>query len=417
MLKFECNMEDSNGGHLSHLVINSNECLEFKLIRDVDDLEDDKTSFKPEMSHQVFGDSETIFGYQDLKVKLYYSAGLLETYLGMTYSEKVNKLTYDVEADEVLSKVASKLAPKIHSNLDTFVESLKKDRTFRPCGELIYSFSVNDKSNTRQFEVYKADMSCKGFREYHQRLQTFVLWYIDAANFIDIDDDQWHYFNMFEKYKTSSGHTQYGTVGFATVYQYYAYPNHTRPRIAQVLILPLFQNMGLGTHLLRGIYCEYIGKSNVKDITVEDPSIDFQRIRDYVDAINCHKLPSFSRKYLLQGFNKTMVIEAREKYKINKKQVRRVYEILRLLITDISNEQEYRDYRLNVKKRLNIPYKREQNDLKKLELVFKSLNKRSNITLPPMEQRMKILDKLYRILEEDYKKVVKRLKEEAGLWI
>ncbi|KAI4484376.1 hypothetical protein M0802_013103 [Mischocyttarus mexicanus] len=386
-------MEDSNGGHLSHLVVNSNECLEFKLVRDVGDLEDNKTSFKPYMSHQVFGDSETIFGYQDLKVKLYYSAGSLETYLGMTYSEKVNKLTYDVEADEVLPKVASYLAPKIHSNLDTFVESLKKDKTFRPFGELIYSFSINDKSTTRQFEVYKADMSYKGFREYHERLQTFVLW--------------------FEKYKTPSGHTQYGTIGFSTVYQYYAYPNQIRPRIAQVLILPLFQNMGLCTHLLRGIYCEYTGKSNVKDITVEDPSNAFQRIRDYVDVINCNKLPSFSRKCLLQGFNKNMVTEAREKYKINKKQVRRVYEILRLLMTDISNEQEYREYRLIVKKRLNIPYKREQNDIKKLELVFKNLNKCPNITLPPAEERMKILDKLYHSLEEDYKKVVKRLKEDA----
>lgn len=77
-------------------------------------------------------------------MKLYYSAGSLETYLGMTYSEKVNKLTYEgVEADEVLSKVAEKLTPNIHTNLDPFVESLKKDRTFRPYGELLYSFSVN----------------------------------------------------------------------------------------------------------------------------------------------------------------------------------------------------------------------------------------------------------------------------------
>lgn len=92
-----------------------------------------------------------------------------------------------------------------------------------------------------------------------------------------------------------------------------------------------------------------------------------------------------------------------------------MYEILRLRITDTSNEQEYRDYRLDVKKRLNIPYKREQNDIKKLELVLKSLNKRSNITLPAPEQRMKILEKSYRVLEEDYKKVVKRLEDETEL--
>lgn len=103
-------MEDPIAAHLKDLIVNSNECLEFKLVRDIKDLEDDNTTFKPEMSHQVFGDSETIFGYRDLRVKLYYSAGLLETYLGMTYSERITELTYKrVEADEVLSKIAENL--------------------------------------------------------------------------------------------------------------------------------------------------------------------------------------------------------------------------------------------------------------------------------------------------------------------
>ncbi|CAL7949822.1 unnamed protein product [Xylocopa violacea] len=409
------NMEDPATARLKSLIVSSNDALEFKLVRSVEDLEDDETTFKPEMSHQVFGDSESIFGYRDLRVKLYYSAGCLETYLGMTYAEKVNKMLYEgVEADEVLPKIAEKLAPQVHTNIDTFIESLKKDDTFRPHGELLHSFSVDDEGCTRKFEVYKADMTYKGFREYHQRLQTFVLWYIDAANFVDIDDDRWHYFNMFEKYQTTNGTVRYATIGFATVYQYYAYPHHTRPRIAQVLILPLFQNMGLGTHLLHAIYREYIGRSEVIDITVEDPSMTFQRLRDYVDAMNCSTLPSFSREYLLQGFNKTMAIEAKAKFKINK-QARRVYEILRLRATDLTNEQEYREYRLDVKRRLNIPYRREQNDLKKLECALRNIDKRANITLPTLEQRMQTLEKEYRSLEEEYKKVIKRLEDAEEL--
>lgn len=133
-----------------------------------------------------------------------------------------------------------------------------------------------------------------------------------------------------------------------TVYRYYAYPEHIRPRIAQVLILPPFRQMGLGTQLLQAIYREYVGMNEVKDITgngnsnhevnalvnvdciltklylhththtVEDPSVTFQRIRNYVDAVNCSTLPSFKREHLMQGFNNEMVIEAREKFKINK---------------------------------------------------------------------------------------------------
>ena len=37
-------------------------------------------------------------------------------------------------------------------------------------------------------------------------------------------------------------------------------------------------------------------------------------------------------------------------------QCRRVYEILRLRVTDLSNPEEYKSYRLEVKKRLNIPF-------------------------------------------------------------
>ncbi|XP_031786692.1 histone acetyltransferase type B catalytic subunit [Nasonia vitripennis] len=403
-------MEEAVAARLKPFVISSNDALEFKFVRKVEDLDDDETTFKPEMSHQVFGDSETIFGYKDLQVKLYYTAGSLETYLGMTYSEKVNKLVcQDVKPDEVLSKVAEKLAPDVHDNIDSFVKSLSKDKAFIPAGENIYSFSVDDDGLVRHFEVYKADMSNKKFKEYHQRLQTFLLWYIDAANFIDIDDDQWHYFNMFERYTDEDDSVRYATVGFATVYQYYAYPNLTRPRIAQVLILPPFQGIGLGSHLLRAIYREYISRSEVKDITVEDPSEDFQRLRDYVDAMNCRTLPSFSKDNLVQGFNKSMANEAREKFKINKKQSRRIYEILRLRVTDVSNESEYRDYRLDVKKRLNIPYRREGN-LKKLEAAFKSNENRPGVSsLSIKEQRIQTLDKEFKALEDEYKKVIRRL--------
>lgn len=63
------------------------------------------------------------------------------------------------------------------------------------------------------------------------------------------------------------GTTRYATIGFATVYQYYAYPQHIRPRIAQFLILPPFRRIGLGKHLLQAIYREYIGRREVKDLT------------------------------------------------------------------------------------------------------------------------------------------------------
>lgn len=49
-------MEDSVTTRLKRLVANSNEVLEFRLIRNLDDLDSKETVFKPEMTYQVFGD-------------------------------------------------------------------------------------------------------------------------------------------------------------------------------------------------------------------------------------------------------------------------------------------------------------------------------------------------------------------------
>lgn len=62
---------------------------------------------------------------------------------------------------------------------------------------ILLSVSNVDAGTKRRFVVYKADMSYGGFRQYHERIQTFLLWYIDAALFIDVDDDQWQYFNVY----------------------------------------------------------------------------------------------------------------------------------------------------------------------------------------------------------------------------
>lgn len=59
----------------------------------------------------------------------------------------------------------------------------------------------------------------------------------------------------------------YAIAGYATVYQYYAYPKNIRPRISQMLVLPPFQRQGIGANLLRTIYNQYLGMDEVLDIT------------------------------------------------------------------------------------------------------------------------------------------------------
>jgi len=51
---------------------------------------------------------------------------------------------------------------------------------------------------------------------------------------------------------------------------------------------------------------------------VESPSEDFQRLRNYVDALNCSTLSSFAPKRLKHGFDNEMIVEARNALRINK---------------------------------------------------------------------------------------------------
>lgn len=53
-------------------------------------------------------------------------------------------------------------------------------------------------------------------------------------------------------------------------------------------------------------------------VVVEDPSEDFQRLRDFVDVRNCMKLDVFSSDNLKKGFSKELIKDCQQKLKINK---------------------------------------------------------------------------------------------------
>lgn len=398
-------------GVLDAYVCSANTAVTMKLVAQEEDLHDD-IDFFPEFTHQFFGDGESIFGYRNLKIMLYYSASRLNTYLSMSYTDKITEeRSGGVKPDNVIKIIGERYLGGFESNIDTFVSSLKKEATFRPFGEKLHSVDITLKEEgniKRTFEIYKCDMACPNFKKYHERIQTFILWFIDAASFIDIDDDRWDYFVMYEKYQ-EDGRTNYAFVGYTTVYRYYAYPSKQRPRISQMLILPPFQKRGLGAELLQTIYKWYIKDNNTIDITVEDPSENFMNLRDFVDAKNCSKLPSYHPSKLTKGFSLDMRQEALLKLKINKKQARRIYEILRLQATDTTNKLAYKMYRLDVKNRLNAPYQRQKNDIAKLEHTLSPDELKAALQNSSREQRIEQLDKQYRDLEDEYRHTLERL--------
>ncbi|NXR85889.1 HAT1 acetyltransferase, partial [Hypocryptadius cinnamomeus] len=217
---------------LAEYKCNTNEAIQLKLVRFPEDLEDENTTFNPEYSHQVFGDDEVAFGYKGLKILLYYIAGNLSTLFRIEYTSRVNDKFDCVEADDVESKIREIIPPGFCTNTDDFVSLLEKEVNFKPFGMLLHTYSIHNEEAGEDitYQIYKADMTCPGFREYHERLQTFLMWFIETASFIDVDDERWNYFLVFEKYN-KDGATLFATVGYMTVYNYYVYPDKTRPRV------------------------------------------------------------------------------------------------------------------------------------------------------------------------------------------
>lgn len=70
------------------------------LVRNRSDVDNQQIEFKPDMAHQIFGDTESIFGYKDLQIDVFYSAGSLDIFYDVKYGKKVNlknKIKFNVK--------------------------------------------------------------------------------------------------------------------------------------------------------------------------------------------------------------------------------------------------------------------------------------------------------------------------------
>uniref|UniRef100_A0A3B4AA45 Histone acetyltransferase type B catalytic subunit n=1 Tax=Periophthalmus magnuspinnatus TaxID=409849 RepID=A0A3B4AA45_9GOBI len=356
---------------------------------------------------------EVAFGYKGLQIQLYYTAGNLSTLFKVKYSSKVTEKFDCVEADDIEGKIREISPAGFTSNTDDFISLLDKDANFKPFGTLLHTYTVhNEEAGELTYQIYKADMTCAGFHEYHERLQTFLMWFIETASFIDADDDHWDFFLIFEKYN-KDGETLYATVGYMTAYNYYVYPDKTRPRVSQMLILPPYQGEGHGAQLLESVHRFYCNLPKVQDITAEDPSENYVKLRDYVLTKLCQSLPSYASDKLQLGFSEDMVKEARDKLKVNKKHARRVYEILRLRTTDMSDEEQARDYRLEVKKRLFGPYRKNQRELEKMKKCLRPEELVSHMGQMDTQVQHEELEKSYQEVVGDYRRIIERLAAQA----
>lgn len=167
--------------------------------------------------------------------------------------------------------------------------------------------------------------------------------------------------------------------------------------------------MGVGSKLLDSMYSYYGAKDNISDITVEDASDTFQQMRCCVDAKLCRTLEAFSPEKIKQnGLTEEMIKAAKAHCKINPKQCRVVYEILKLAAIDRNKPSEYQAYRLEIKKRLNMTHAKQKRDLDRA--AKRGVNVTSALAmLPTNEQRLEQLQVEYKAVEGIYLAVIEKI--------
>ncbi|KAG8944860.1 histone acetyltransferase 1 [Tulasnella sp. 424] len=391
----------------------SNEALCLSLVRSKDDadlLEGSERNiiaeFNPKFTYPIFGEEEKIYGYEDLEIQLKFASGSLQQYLRINYSSKLSGAGSKV-ADDVEGTLYKFIPADYLKNEEEFQKRVDKDATsFKPLGKKIYSYArpaasaakgkgkgkaaagkgfatvSEDDEDAVVYEVYWANWETPGFREYHRRMQLFVLLYIEGGSYIQEDEDKWEFVVLFEKRRRrdEARTPVYHFVGYSSLYSFYCWPDKVRLRLSQFVIAGPYQSQGHGAALYKAIYEYTVARDGIAELTVEDPSEAFEDLRDKCDLRMLFRQREFmteayglSEDFAMDGTDEVPAAIARppagkgklgpptekewaerwrKKLKIAGRQFHRLIEMLVLRSLPPDDAKLMRAYRLQVKERI-----------------------------------------------------------------
>ncbi|XP_057662989.1 histone acetyltransferase type B catalytic subunit [Diorhabda carinulata] len=311
----------------------ANAVVSFNIVYEKQDVIQPVLTFKPVMSHQIFGENECIFGYRSLAIDLYYLHNSAKCYVNVSSSGIVESDVY--KPDNIMECLNPWLPENFTTNKEEFIKLIKEESHDVIFGKVLHTFTAKGKFHLHPktqvnvtYKITQCDLKDENFKMFHSRFETYVIWFIDGANYIDLADPKWEIFYVYEEKKSPQTQQLYVTpVGFCTVYKFYSYPQNIRSRISQFFILPTHQKRGIGTELYKTVFKVFLEDPICTDITVEEPTSTFQKIRDIHDCCLVNSQLRAKEMSILSTPVKT-VFEIVKKQKLCKKQCQRVYDIL-----------------------------------------------------------------------------------------
>jgi len=150
-------------------------------------------------------------------------------------------------------------------------------------------------------------------------------------------------------------------VGYATTFDEFLTVPKAPVTISQVLVMPPYQKLGIGSALLEIIYKTYLSTSKCQVMVVEDPADDFQRMKDSLDVKLILKAGYFRslRGLNLHLPNKVLncdsfkqctldhkeISEIKAKLKLKKENIQRCFELLQISCLDPNDSDVHEAYR------------------------------------------------------------------------
>ncbi|TVU09245.1 hypothetical protein EJB05_42699 [Eragrostis curvula] len=339
--------------------VEANECMKVFLVRNPDEVGSvDRNSIQPFDLNHFFGEDGKIYGYKNLKINVWISALSFHGYAEIAFEETCDGGKGITDLKPVLQNIFGENLVEKEEFLQSFSKECQYISNVVTNGNTI----KHDGSNESDSAVEIVRVELQGAAAFlYSRLVPLVLLLVEGSTPIDIGEHGWELLLVVKKSQESST-SKFELLGFAAVYKFYRYPESTRLRISQILVLPPYQGEGHGLRLLEAI--NSIAQSeNIYDVTIEDPSDYLQYVRSSIDCLrlltfdpikpvlsamvsslkmtNLSKRTSSLRMVPPADLTETV----RQKLKINKKQFLRCWEILLYLNLDAEDRKSMDNFR------------------------------------------------------------------------
>ncbi|KAH7281029.1 hypothetical protein KP509_36G026200 [Ceratopteris richardii] len=278
-----------------------NECISIRIVSSAHEVQSGEIKvqeFSPNFAERFFGEDGKIFGYKNVKIIIWLHALSLHVHVEISHAEELQhakggehhatnleNVFKDIFGASLIEDRALflELLVSYKDSMDFLHQHGKRVAAWNLSEQEKWIKAPNGSSDVSKEILLLEDLTTNELKEWHARFTPLALMFIEDATSIDLNDPKWEVYVCLEK--ASDGlDSPWRMVGFCRVYKFFKYPDSSRLRVSQILVLPPYQGMQNGFHILEAIYKTAVERGSF-EVTMEEPSNDLQVLRECMDTV------------------------------------------------------------------------------------------------------------------------------------